>query len=107
MSDHEHEHRCTGTDGTVSHLTCREVAEFLLGYVERELDEQVLAEFDAHLGRCPPCGNYLESYRETVELIRRCGKAECDAADKAKWQKPPEDLIQAILRAKSQPPAGS
>lgn len=101
MSDHEHQHRCTS--GKVSHLTCREIAEFLLGYVERELDEQVLAEFDSHLSRCPPCEHYLESYRETVELIRRCGKAECDSADKAKWAAPPEDLIQAILRAKSAP----
>jgi hypothetical protein len=62
----------------------------------------VLTEFDSHLGRCPPCKHYLDSYRETVELVRRCGKAECDAEAKAKakWQAPPEDLIQAILKAK-------
>jgi hypothetical protein len=96
MSDHEH--RCPS--GMGNHLTCREIAEFLLGYLERELDEQVLAEFDTHLHRCPPCEVYLETYRETVELVRRCGKRECDEADKAKWQKPPEDLVQAILKAK-------
>lgn len=101
MSDHEQ--RCpggTGT-GTGNHLTCKEICEFLLGYLERDLDDQVLAEFDAHVMRCPPCEHYLEGYRETVELVKRCGKVECDAADKAKWQKPPEDLIQAILKAKS------
>jgi hypothetical protein len=96
MSDHEH--RCG--EGKAGHLTCREISEFLLGYLERDLDEQVLAEFDTHLQRCPPCGHYLESYRETVELVRRCGKVECDAEAKAKWQAPPEDLIQAILKAK-------
>ena len=38
MSHDEHEHPC----GQGPHLTCREVAEFLLGYLERELDETVL-----------------------------------------------------------------
>jgi Putative zinc-finger len=97
MSDHEH--RCG--DGKSPHLTCREIAEFLLGYLERDLDEQVLTEFDAHLNHCPPCEHYLEGYRETVELVRRCGKAECDGSNKPKWAAPPEDLIQAILRAKN------
>lgn len=99
MSDHEHEHRCG--EGKGGHLTCREVADFLLGYLERELEPQVLAEFDTHLQRCPPCEHYLEGYRETVELVRRCGKVECDASAKAKWTAPPEDLVQAILRAKN------
>jgi len=97
MSDHEH--RCG--EGKSSHLTCREIAEFLLGYLERDLDEQVLAEFDTHLGHCPPCGHYLEGYRETVELVRRCGRAECDTSSKPSWPPPPEDLVQAILRAKN------
>lgn len=96
MSDHEH--RCG--EGKAHHLTCREIADFLLGYLERDLDDQVLAEFDSHMQRCPPCEHYLEGYRETIELVRRCGKAECDAEAKAKFQRPPEDLIQAILKAK-------
>lgn len=95
MSDHEQ--RCAGGK---PHLTCREIAEFLLGYLERDLDEQVLAEFDTHLSHCPPCEHYLETYRETVELVRRCGKAECDTQGKPNWQPPPEDLVQAILKAK-------
>ncbi len=104
MSDHEHQHghghRHGQCQAGLHVLTCKEISEFLLAYLDRELDPLEQAEFERHLKGCPPCHNYLDGYKETVELVKRCGKAEIDPETKAKW-KPPEDLVQAILRAKA------
>ncbi len=98
MSD---EHHCTG-DGHGHDITCREISEFLLSYLERELDPEVRDEFDRHLNLCPPCHHYLDGYRGTIELVRRCVKGDApepSAEERAK-HKPPEGLVQAILAAK-------
>jgi anti-sigma factor RsiW len=100
MSD---EHHCKGGHGHGPHpdITCREISEFLLAYLERELDDGAHAEFERHLQLCPPCVHYLDGYRETVELVRNCGRRELDPEQK-RAHRPPEDLIQAILLAKLQ-----
>jgi anti-sigma factor RsiW len=101
MSD---EHQCTGGgDGHRHDITCREISEFLLSYLESELEPDARAEFERHLHYCPPCVHYLDGYRETIELVRRCVRGDeapaCDPSPRA-HQPPPEGLIQAILAAK-------
>ena len=106
------EHHCSGAggDGHRHDISCREISEFLLAYLERDLDPDARAEFDRHLNLCPPCVHYLDGYRETIELVRRCvrdhqadaARTACEPAEprtKPK-HKPPEGLIQAILAAK-------
>lgn len=104
MSDDDH---CPGAKGDGHHhgITCREISEFLLSYLERELDTDAQQEFERHLQLCPPCEHYLDGYRDTVKLVRSCGRAELDPEQKRKLA-PPEDLVQAILtaRAKSESP---
>lgn len=101
MSDHE-----SGASDQPREITCREVVEFLLAYLERDLDAPSRTEFERHLDQCPPCKHYVDGYRGTIELVRRCldggpSTAECQAdAGKAKREPPPEHLIQAILSAK-------
>ncbi|KIG17836.1 hypothetical protein DB30_02458 [Enhygromyxa salina] len=96
-------------------ISCREVSEFLLAYLDRELDEPSRAEFELHLKLCPPCVNYLEGYRDTIALVRACTRddAEGAAAKSCEGQPnqrpkkaPPEGLIQAILSAKCRAAAG-
>jgi anti-sigma factor RsiW len=109
------EHHCTGArgDGHRHDITCREVSEFLLAYLELELEPEARDEFERHLNYCPPCVHYLDGYRETIELVRRCVRdnpaaqdnpAGHDAEQRAK-HRPPEGLIQAILAAKRSTPA--
>jgi anti-sigma factor (TIGR02949 family) len=98
------EHHCKGGGGGEHRhdITCREVSEFLLAYLERELDSEARDEFERHLNYCPPCVHYLEGYRETIELVRRCvrdNQPPQDPEQRAK-HRPPEGLIQAILAAK-------
>lgn len=76
-------------------MTCRELNDFLLDYLEGALPEAVRASFEEHLGLCAACVRYLEEYREVVRLGRACGEDQ-DAAEQA-----PEELVRAILAARS------
>jgi anti-sigma factor RsiW len=76
-------------------MTCQEVAEFLMAYVDGEISEDRRAIFEEHLGECPDCVNYLSSYRETIQLIRETGVESPDVQDEI-----PEDLVRAILAAR-------
>jgi anti-sigma factor RsiW len=104
MSDDQH---CKGGWGGGQHpgISCREVSEFLLAYLEKELGVEERAEFERHLKLCPPCVHYLDGYKETVELVRACGREELDPETKRR-ARPPEDLIQAILAAKAKSQSG-
>ena len=73
-------------------MTCREVAEFLMQYVDGELPAAERAAFDRHVAVCPDCQRYLASYRTTIEAER--------AAFANDETEAPEDLVQAILKAR-------
>jgi anti-sigma factor RsiW len=79
-------------------MNCREFTEFLHEYLSGNLPEHERVEFDKHLAECPWCVAYLDSYQKTIEL----GKAAYSpAADDSLHAAAPEELIQAILRARS------
>jgi anti-sigma factor RsiW len=76
-------------------LTCREIVEFLRHYLDGELPAEERSRFEEHLAACPPCVDYLRSYKDTVRL----GKGAC-AGDEAGCKDVPEALIRAILAAR-------
>ena len=51
-------------------MTCRELAEFIIEYLDGELPADVRAPFERHLEACPPCECYLRQYRFTVAAGR-------------------------------------
>ena len=55
-----------------------------------------IAEFDRHLGVCPSCMAYLDSYKKTVEMEQSvvAEMAEDPCADA------PEELVRAVLKAR-------
>jgi anti-sigma factor RsiW len=70
-------------------VNCREVSGFLLGYVDGELDPDVVAEFHLHLDACLNCREYLEQYRQTIVRSQAVGETvEAEI---------PEDLVKAVL----------
>jgi anti-sigma factor RsiW len=79
-------------------MNCREFTEFLHEYLFGNLSDEERAEFDKHLAECPWCVAYLDSYRKTIQLEQAAFSAIENAPppDDA-----PEELIQAILRARS------
>ena len=77
-------------------LTCQQVEDFLLDYVEGTLPRGQRLIFDLHLVLCRECRDYLAAYRKSVEL----GKAAFPQPDASVPNEVPEDLVQAILAAK-------
>jgi anti-sigma factor RsiW len=75
-------------------MTCEEVAEFLLDYLEHQLTEEQRGIFEHHVSVCPDCQHYIESYRKTIHLAK---SAETQISDRNEI---PEGLVQAILRAR-------
>jgi anti-sigma factor RsiW len=73
-------------------LTCRDVADFLMAYLDDELEPQQRAAFESHLGECDECVRYLRSYDATVR-VARAAYAEPDPAV-------PERLLRAIRAAR-------
>jgi anti-sigma factor RsiW len=51
-------------------VTCREVAELLIDFVEGELPEARMITLQQHICACPPCLFYLETYQTTIEATR-------------------------------------
>jgi hypothetical protein len=75
-------------------MNCRDCTAFLIGYFEKDLPPETHAAFEKHLKACGNCLRYLETYRETIVLER--GAFECKEA----LPTMPEELVQAILKAK-------
>jgi anti-sigma factor RsiW len=82
-------------------MNCREFTEFLHEYLFGNLSAEERAEFELHLAECPWCVAYLDSYQKTIELERGAFSAPEDAAPPADA---PEELIKAILSARTQKP---
>ena len=77
-------------------ITCREVVDFLDEYLSGQLEGARLEEFEYHLSSCPPCINYMESYRRAVLLGRQALRRSEDAPP----AEVPDRLVEAILEAR-------
>ena len=78
-------------------MTCRELADFLMEYLDDALGGREREVFEAHLQSCPACVRYVDTYRETVRL----GKSLCDSDDDLS-EDVPDALVEAILRARAE-----
>jgi anti-sigma factor RsiW len=57
-------------------LTCQDAIALLLEYLEATLDDEVVAQLEAHLAECEPCRAYLATYRRTVGVVGEAGKVQ-------------------------------
>lgn len=64
MEPHEHTEKC------------KELFALLSDYLNLELPPEACGEIEAHLAGCPPCIEFAESLRKTVELCRGYRPAE-------------------------------
>ena len=75
-------------------MTCFELIEFLMEYLDNALSVEERARFEEHLAICPECVDYLSGYHSAVEL------------SKMAWsmsqveEEMPERLVEAILAAR-------
>lgn len=82
--------------GPKPYMTCRDVLDFLMAYIDGELTEQERSEFDRHLAVCASCVNYLESYKAAV----RIGNAAMADPEHPATGLVPDALIRAIREAR-------
>jgi anti-sigma factor RsiW len=51
----------------------RRKKKLLYEYVEGELDPDTQRRLEKHIGDCPPCLDYVKSYRQIIELTHHHG----------------------------------
>ena len=52
-------------------FTCKDSIHKLLEYVDGELSDAQAVELSEHLRACPPCVDFMKTYRATPQLARR------------------------------------
>ncbi len=78
-----------------ANLTCRQVEEFLMDYLERRLGFWKTLQFRLHLLMCPDCSKYFQEYKNTIAL----GKTVFENPDDEAAGNVPDELLEAIIRA--------
>ena len=81
-------------------MTCQEIIEFLMAYVDGELPPEQAAVFAQHLADCPFCLEFLHSYRQTVQLSKQALSPGASLANNC--PPVPEDLVRAIVAVRGQ-----
>jgi anti-sigma factor RsiW len=76
-------------------MTCREFVEFLMAYLDRELEARQRDVFEGHMRQCPACVAYLDTYRTTVALGAELGDPDSPVPEEV-----PDELVRAILAAR-------
>lgn len=78
-------------------LTCQQLIEFLSDYLDGSLSLTQRAAFDMHLALCRDCRSYLHNFKTTIAA----GKQAFAVPDEVVPANVPEDLVQAILKARN------
>jgi hypothetical protein len=52
------------------HEKCKEIFSLLSEYLNLELPPDACQEIETHLAGCPPCIEFTESLRKTIDLCR-------------------------------------
>lgn len=112
MSSHDHQHhqghKGCGSGGKHGGCpegrpaervpTCKEVSEFLMAFLDKELPSAQQDEFARHMAMCPPCAEYMRTYQDTIKLCK--GAHAAGKSVEKPSEKPPEQLINAILASR-------
>lgn len=52
-------------------VTCEECIEVLVDYVDGTMDAVTVTAFEAHFSDCPPCTDFLRTYKATISVSRK------------------------------------
>ena len=58
------------------YLNCKECVDLLFDYLEDTLDPVIKKKLDDHISSCPPCLNFLKTYRSCTGISRRLREQE-------------------------------
>ena len=65
-------------------MTCQDVIEVLIDYLDQVLTPEVAADLERHLAGCEPCRAYLGTYRRTRALGAQAARLEMPDEMKAR-----------------------
>lgn len=65
-----HEHDCTHDLPDHGGMSCQEVVDLLIDFIERDLSDRREQLVDKHLHDCPHCYEFVEQYRKTSVICR-------------------------------------
>ncbi|MBC8366831.1 zf-HC2 domain-containing protein [bacterium] len=51
--------------------SCKDLARVLYDYIDDELSDSEKRSIDMHLLVCKDCRNYLKTYRDTIQMVRK------------------------------------
>jgi anti-sigma factor RsiW len=72
-------------------ISCQQLIEFCLDYVEGALPDDEQMRFRRHLSQCPDCVTFFETYRRTPEVSR-----EAEASRDAMKAQMPESVRESV-----------
>ncbi|MEE8583699.1 MAG: zf-HC2 domain-containing protein [Acidobacteriota bacterium] len=49
-------------------MNCRACVDLLVDYLDGNLDEKTQSDLDKHFSTCPPCVNFLETYKSSAQV---------------------------------------
>jgi predicted anti-sigma-YlaC factor YlaD len=79
-------------------MTCREAIALMGDYLESLLNDEALAELEAHFRDCAPCRAYFNTYRRTRDVAGAEGRVEMPPEMKERLE---AFLIERILKSSS------
>ncbi len=67
---------------------CGDVERLLFEYVQGTLDAEAKLRLDKHFRDCPPCIEFLRTYRQTIDAARRfcCNQVEIPSTVRTKLE---------------------
>jgi hypothetical protein len=76
-------------------ISCKQLIEFCLDYIEGALPTEESARFRRHLSQCPDCEIFFETYQKTPQVSR----------DALETQIPPSvrESVRNFLRSRREP----
>ena len=77
---------------TPKDYTCRDEVELIADYLADRLASEALAAFEEHLGQCPDCAAFLNTYKKTIEAARSFLKMDAPAISRGSLQLRREDF---------------
>jgi len=60
----------------MTEISCDQISQRLVDFVEGELDPEKSAEVKAHLEKCDFCQALLETYLKTIFILKRVNQVE-------------------------------
>jgi len=73
-------------------INCKQLIDFCFDYIDGSLPQEERARFAQHLGLCPDCVVFFETYRKTPELTREALDTEIPPAVR--------ESVRSFLRAR-------